>query len=72
MNPYIPRIIRNNIAILISSSCRHRQNTDVVCLHGVKVKRNDFGVSSPGSILTRSIEKNASPEKFFLKATVGK
>ena len=49
-----------------------KQNTTLVCLHGVKVKSSDFGVSIQGSNPTRGVEKNASPNKFFLIEKTGK
>ena len=60
------------MAILISNIPIHTQNTTLVCLGGVKVQTNDFEVRDRGSIPTRSDEKIASPEKFFLKPMVGK
>ena len=60
------------MAILINNIPIHTPNTRLVCLGGVKVKTNDFEVRDRGSIPTRSNEKIASPEKFFLKTMVGK
>ena len=65
-------IMFNNITILTRNICVHTQNTTVVCLDGVKVKSSDFGDGDQGSIPTRSVEKNASPNKFFLKEKTGK
>ena len=65
-------IMFNNITILTRNIFVHTQNTTVVCLDGVKVKSSDFGDGDQGSIPTRSVEKNASPNKFFLKEKTGK
>ena len=72
MNPQMLPIMANNVAILISNIPIHTQNTRLVCLDSVKVKTSDFGVRDRGSIPTRSAEKIANPNKFFLKARVGK
>lgn len=65
-------IMSNNVTILLRNIFIHTQNTTLVCLDGVKVKSSDFGVGDQGSIPTRSVEKNASPNKFFLIEKTGK